>query len=83
MNAITFQTFLRGEPLIHLPPGVELPEGEVEVMIRPSRAPASLETIAAASANLWACRVDIGRATGTDNTGIDADLEQSYGESLG
>jgi hypothetical protein len=41
---------------------------------------ATEEEIAAANARLRACRQDLGRAWGTDNEAIDADLAREYGD---
>src|SRR5438270_12674821 len=38
------------------------------------------EEMAAADARLEACIVSLGRCTGTDNAGIDADLARDYGD---
>lgn len=84
MNAITFQTVINGEQVIRLPVDVVLPEGMLEVTVKligraTASAPSSRD---AANARLRQCRVSIGRVTGIDNEGIDADLARIYGDGL-
>jgi hypothetical protein len=81
MDIITFRTIIDGEQVIRPPVGVVLPQGPLEVILKPigQSATVSEPARAAANARLRQHRVSLGRATGTDNEAIDADLARVYG----
>ena len=82
MDAITFRTVVGGEQVIRPPADVVLPQGALEVTVRPvgSGATEVAPSVAAANARLRQCRVSVGRVMGTENEGIDADLARVYGD---
>ena len=84
MDVITFQTVVDGEQVIRPPADVTLPQGTLEVTIKPVRGATGTSPLAreAANARLRQHRVSLGRATGTDNEGIDADLARVHGDNL-
>jgi hypothetical protein len=83
MDIITFQTVIDGEQVIRPPADVVLPQGTLEVTIKPVPGGDGLSrtTRETANAGLRRHRVSLGRATGTNNEGIDADLARAYGDS--
>ena len=78
MDAITFRAVVDGEQVIRPPAGVVLPQGALEVTVKPAAAAPTLSRDAA-NARLRQQRVALGHATGTDNESIDADLARVYG----
>jgi hypothetical protein len=80
MAAITFQAVVTEEQVIRPPADVQLPRGTVQVTVKPvaqgSETPEPSRV--AANERLRQCRVSLGRATGTDNEQIDADLARVY-----
>lgn len=81
-DAITFRTVVEGEQVIRPPAGVVLPQGALEVIVKPIREPASPPSARhAANERLRQHRVSLGRPTGIDNQGIDADLARVYADS--
>ena len=83
MDAITFRTVVDGEQVIRRPASVCLPQGALEVTVKPLgvEEPIPQAARAAANARLRQHRVSLGQATGTDNEGIDADLARVYGDA--
>jgi hypothetical protein len=80
MDSITFRTVVSDEQVIRPPADVRLPLGALEVTIKPvtnATAPISVDL---ANESLRRSRVSLGRATGIDNEGIDADLARAYGD---
>jgi hypothetical protein len=84
MNIITFRAAVDGEQVIRPPSDVVLPQGMLEVTIRPVAGDQTVSSAARAAANerLRQHRVSLGRATGIDNEAIDADLARLYGGEL-
>ena len=78
MDSITFQTTVSDEQVIRPPADVRLPLGALEVTIRPAINAAAATSVNSANESLRRCRVSLGRATGIDNEGIDADLARAY-----
>lgn len=80
MDEITFEALVDTEQVIRPPADVVLPEGPMEVTVRPvrQRRDSRPMTREEANARLRQCRVSIGRETGIDNEGIDADLVRAY-----
>ena len=79
MHSITFQATVGDEQVIRPPGEVRLPPGEWEVTIRPVTSATTATAVNSANESLRRCRVSLGRATGIDNDGIDADLARAYG----
>ena len=79
MVSITFQTTVGDEQVIRPPADVRLPLGALEVTIRPATNATAGTSVTLANESLRRCRVSLGRATGIDNEGIDADLARAYG----
>jgi len=79
MDSITFQTIVNDEQVIRPPADVRLPLGALEVTIKPVAKVAAPTSLDLANESLRRCRVSLGRATGIDNEGIDADLARAYG----
>jgi hypothetical protein len=81
MDAITFHTIIDGEQVIRPPAGVVLPQGALEVTVKPVGSAEIISPSARTAANerLRRHRVSLGHATGTDNEAIDADLARVYG----
>ena len=79
MGSITFQTTVSDEQVIRPPADVRLPLGALEVTIRPATNAMAATSVTLANESLRRCRVSLGRATGIDNEGIDADLARAYG----
>jgi hypothetical protein len=81
MDAITFRTIIDGEQVIRPPVGVVLPQGALEVIVKPVGDASTLSdaTRAAANERLRQHRVSLGHATGTENEAIDADLARVFG----
>ncbi len=79
MDSITFQTTVSDEQVIRPPADVSLPLGALEVTIRPVTNATAATSVTLANESLRGCRVSLGRATGIDNEGIDADLARAYG----
>ena len=79
MGSITFQTTVSDEQVIRPPADVRLPLGALEVTIRPATNAMAGTSVTLANESLRRCRVSLGRATGIDNEGIDADLARAYG----
>jgi hypothetical protein len=84
MNPITFRTTIDGEQVIRPPAGVVLPQGALEVIVKPVETETTVTQAArdAANQHLRRHRVSLGRATGTNNEAIDADLARAYGADL-
>jgi hypothetical protein len=82
-DTITFRAVVDGQQVIRPPEGVTLPQGVFEVTVKPigGESPVAPSAREAANARVHAHRVSIGRATGIDNEGIDADLARMYGDN--
>ena len=82
MATITFRTIVDGEQVIRPPRDVVLPQGALEVTVKPAANAASAKSSReAANERLRRHRSSLGQATGTDNEAIDADLARSYDDS--
>jgi hypothetical protein len=84
VDFIVFQTVVDGEQIIRPPADVVLPQGVLEVTVRQVRGETAVPVSAreAANARLREHRVSLGRPTGTNNEGINADLGRAYGDNL-
>jgi hypothetical protein len=85
MHALTFRAFIDNEQVIRPPEGVVLPQGNLEVTIRPVSRETEITEVVRKAANdrLREHRVSIGHATGIDNQSIDADLARLYAADAG
>jgi hypothetical protein len=80
MDSITFQTVVSDDQVIRPPADVRLPLGALEVTIKPVTSATAPTSVDLANDNLHRSRASLGRATGIDNEGIDADLARAYGD---
>ncbi len=82
MEAISFRAVVDGEQVIRPPAGLVLPEGTLDVTVKPvtpkSPPEKPLPDRDAANLRLRQQRVSLGHPTGTDNESIDAELARVY-----
>lgn len=79
-DTITFQAEINSEQIIRPPADVVLPEGTLQVTVKPVLPLGTSAALSrdAANARLRKSRVCVGEATGIDNEQIDADLARAY-----
>jgi len=84
MDTITFRAIVDGEQVIRPPAGIVLPQGNLEVTVKPAASEAAITEAVRNAANerLRQHRVSLGHETGIDNQAIDADLARQYGADV-
>ena len=76
MDTIRFQTTIGPDKLIHLPPGVTLPPGPIEVTIEPCKA--ANESPTAGSGNLRSFLLELAKEAELQNPDLPADMAEHH-----